>query len=98
MIAEEAGNADDPDLCRLLQQRQRATGFEDQDGDAGQMLPIAKQIAESWNGGISPDAAVKSARNDHIKMAVNPINVARSFTCPPSRRPVSVSLRGISPR
>jgi hypothetical protein len=30
-----------------------------------------------------PDALVKSARNDHIKMAAKPINVARSFTRPP---------------
>jgi hypothetical protein len=29
---------------------------------------------------------VNNARNDHIRMAVKPINVARSFTCPPSRR------------
>ncbi len=49
-------------------------------------LPIAKQMDESWNGGILPEAAVNSARNDHIRMAVNPISVARSFTCPPSRR------------
>jgi hypothetical protein len=47
---------------------------------------MAKQIAESWNGGILPDAAVNSARNDHIKMAENPTNVARSFNYHPSRR------------
>ena len=50
------------------------------------MLPIAKQMAASWNGGILPEAAVNSARNDHIRMAVKPINVARSLTHPPSRR------------
>jgi hypothetical protein len=30
-----------------------------------------------------PEAAVKSARNDHIRMAVNPIKVARSFIMSP---------------
>ena len=43
-------------------------------------LPMAKQIADSWNGGILPEAAVSSARNDHIRMAEKPVKVARSFT------------------
>ena len=30
-----------------------------------------------------PDAAVNSARNDHIRMAMNPIKVARSFIMSP---------------
>ncbi|MCY1248030.1 hypothetical protein D9M72_614170 [compost metagenome] len=48
-------------------------------------LPIRKQIAESWNGGILPDAAVNSASSDHIRMAEKPISVALNVIVVPSR-------------
>ena len=51
------------------------------------MLPMAKQMADSWNGGIVPEAAVNSARNDHIRMAEKPISVARNFILPPFATP-----------
>ena len=41
-------------------------------------------IAFIWNGGTLPDAAVISAKSDHIRMAVKPISVPRIFTMPPS--------------
>ncbi len=47
-------------------------------------LPIANVIAFIWNGGTLPDAAVISAKSDHIRMAVKPISVPRIFTMPPS--------------
>jgi hypothetical protein len=45
---------------------------------------MAKVTAESWNGGICPDAAVNRARSDHIRMAVKPISVPRIFNLAPS--------------
>ena len=42
-------------------------------------LPIRKQIADSWKGGILPEAAVSSASSAHIRIAVKPIRVARVF-------------------
>src|SRR5687767_4100877 len=46
--------------------------------------PMAKQMAESWNGGIAPEAAVNSASRDHMRMAEKPISVARIFNGKPS--------------
>ncbi len=43
-----------------------------------------KHIAASWKGGTSPDEAVRRASSDHIRIALNPISVARikySFRC-----------------
>ncbi|MNT77851.1 hypothetical protein D3C72_2170160 [compost metagenome] len=58
------------------------------------MLPMRKQIADNWNGGILPDAAVNSARSDHIKIAVAPINVALNFMSYPLMRPLGEDRRG----
>src|SRR5690349_8089120 len=49
-------------------------------------VPMAKQIAESWNGGMEPDASVKSASSAHVAMAEKPINVARAICIPPGLR------------
>ena len=46
-------------------------------------LPIANVIALIWKGGTFPDAAVIRASNDHIRIAVKPINVPRIFTPAP---------------
>ena len=37
---------------------------------------MAKVMAASWNAGIFPVATVSTASSDHIRIAVNPINVA----------------------
>ena len=39
---------------------------------------IEKHIAASWKGGTSPDeAVVRRASSDHIRIALNPMSVAR---------------------
>ena len=45
-------------------------------------VPMAKQIAESSNGGIEPDASVRSASSAHIATAEKPIRVARAMSSP----------------
>src|SRR5690606_28188336 len=47
-------------------------------------VPMAKQMAESWKGGIAPEASVSSASSDHIATAEKPIRVARAII-PPGR-------------
>lgn len=44
---------------------------------------MRKQIAESWNGGIWPEAVVKRASSDHIRIAEKPMSVAFNFTALP---------------
>ena len=40
-------------------------------------VAIEKHIEASWKGGTSPDEAVRRAISDHIRIALNPIRVAR---------------------
>jgi hypothetical protein len=42
--------------------------------------PTRKQIAESWKGGIVPEAAVSKASADHIRIAEKPTSVGRFCT------------------
>ena len=55
---------------------------------------MAKVMAESWKGGMVPDAAVIRARKDHIRIAVNPISVALVFMHYPfdGARPLALTV------
>jgi hypothetical protein len=81
VVAEQAGDADHPDL-----QRDR-TGPARRFARAASREPDERADgegeADSRNGGTLPDASVSSASSAHMATAEKPIKVARAIRCLP---------------